>query len=141
MNDTSDAMRELYQAIILDHNKHPRHYGVLADYSEKLEGYNPLCGDKIVFYVRREGGRIKAASFECAACAICKASASILLEQAMSEGFNHYQSLHNQALVLLDPAEPLQFDTGNDLNALAGVRAFPARLKCAKLAWETLMPN
>ena len=141
MRDDTETLRELYQATILDHNKNPRHYGVLSDYTESREGYNPLCGDKLTFYVRREEGEVVAATFECAACAICKASASMLLEAAMHDNFQNYSALHATGLALLDGSRLAASNDLGDLSALVAIRAFPARLGCARLAWDTLKPE
>ena len=141
MDEDPTILQELYQATILEHNKNPHHYGVLEGYTEVAEGYNPLCGDKLTFYLKRSNGKLKAASFECAACAICKASASILLEMAMKANFLEYKSLHAKGLACLN-GEADSAALGNDsFAALSAIRAFPSRLKCARLAWETLQPN
>jgi nitrogen fixation NifU-like protein len=140
MKEDRESLHQLYQATILDHNKNPRHYGVLPSYTESREGYNSLCGDKLTFYLRLEGGKLTAATFECAACAICKASASILLEAAMRDAFRDFSSLHATGLALLDGAQAAADNEMRDLNALSAIRDFPARLGCARLAWETLKP-
>jgi len=76
----SDDLHDLYQDIILDHNKRPRHYGALADYTHTAEGYNPICGDKLTIFLVLKEDRIEAVQFEAACCAICKASASMMAE-------------------------------------------------------------
>lgn len=141
MEEDPTILQELYQATILEHNKNPHHYGVLEGYTEVAEGYNPLCGDTVTFYLKHSNGRLKAASFECAACAICKASASILLEAAMKDNFLEYESLHAKGLACLDGEGDLDASGNESFAALGAIRAFPSRLKCARLAWETLQPN
>ncbi|CAI8278228.1 MAG: Zinc-dependent sulfurtransferase SufU [Opitutia bacterium UBA7350] len=140
MNDENAHLTELYQATILEHNKNPRHYGILPDHTEVVEGFNPLCGDKITFYLKRTDGKLKGASFECAACAICKASASILLDEAFNKGFQNYKATHARGLAFLEGAEA-GVSPELALSALGAVRAFPARVNCARLAWDTLKPN
>ena len=81
----SENLSDLYQAIILDHNKRPRHYGALAEATHRAEGYNPLCGDKIEVFLQLSGDQIEAIQFECASCAICKASASIMAEALVGQ--------------------------------------------------------
>ena len=141
MEEDPTILQELYQATILEHNKNPHHYGVLAGYTEVAEGYNPLCGDTVTFYLKRSNGRLQAASFECAACAICKASASILLEAAMKDNFLEYESLHAKGLACLNGDGDSEAYGNESFAALAAIRSFPSRLKCARLAWETLQPN
>jgi nitrogen fixation NifU-like protein len=140
MKEDTETLHELYQATILDHNKNPRHYGVLFDHTESREGHNSLCGDKLTFYMRLEEGKVVAATFECAACAICKASASMLLEAAMRDNFHNYSALHATGLALLDGSEAGAGDDLGELSALGAIRAFPTRLGCARLAWDTLKP-
>ena len=140
MNDENALLHELYQATILEHNKKPRHYGILLDHTEVKEGYNPLCGDKITFYLKRSEGKIEAASFECAACAICKASASILLEKAMQSNFHNFEALHAKGLAQLEGISGQPDSPIDEFAALGAIRAFPSRLNCARLPWDTLKP-
>lgn len=140
MNDENALLNELYQATILEHNKNPRHYGILTDHTEVKEGFNPLCGDKVTFYLKFTDGELEAASFECAACAICKASASILLDEATKQGFQNFKAFHANGLAHIEGTAK-QAAPGDALGALAAIRAFPARLNCARLAWDTLNPN
>lgn len=134
----SEDLHELYQSIILDHNKHPRHYGALDDATHHAEGYNPLCGDKIDVYLTvDEEGRMQV-RFECASCAICKASASMMMAALNGEGVDVYTSIRDQVRRILDLDTDLGMSkSDSDLYALSGVRKFPARLKCASLPWST----
>lgn len=133
----SNELHDLYQEIILDHNKRPRHYGALVPVTHRAEGYNPLCGDKVEVFLRIEDGRIAAIRFECASCAICKASASMMAESLQG------QSLEAAALIREAVERILKTDTGaaveneGEIAALGGVRKFPARIKCATLPWHT----
>lgn len=134
----SDDLHDLYQEIILDHNKRPRHYGVLANATHQAEGYNPLCGDKIEVYLRVEDDRIAAIQFEAACCAICKASASMMMDALSGQTLAQSESINAVvSRILITDTEAPTLDTLGELAALAGVRKFPARVKCASLPWRT----
>ena len=134
MSDLSD----LYQEVILDHNRRPRNFHALRDASHSAEGYNPLCGDRLTLYVKLEGDTIADVSFEGAGCAISKASASMMTDalkgRSVAEASALFERFHR--MVTTPPSEPVE-DLGK-LSALAGVREFPVRVKCASLAWHTL---
>jgi nitrogen fixation NifU-like protein len=134
----SDDLHDLYQSIILDHNKRPRHYGALVEATHHAEGYNPLCGDKIEVFLRIVDDQIVAIQFEAACCAICKASASMMTEalqgQSLSEGKHVYEMVSR--ILTTDTGSP-SLETSGQLVSLAGVRQFPARIKCATLPWHT----
>jgi len=130
---------EIYQEVILDHNKHPRNFGPLEG-AVKAEGYNPLCGDKITIYVRIEDDVVADVHFEGAGCAISQASASVMTtllrgktRDEAKKIFSYFQDL---ATGSGDPEEHLA-ELG-ELAALAGIRNFPTRIKCATLAWHTM---
>ncbi|MEE2988820.1 MAG: SUF system NifU family Fe-S cluster assembly protein [Verrucomicrobiota bacterium] len=134
----SEDLNDLYQEIILDHNKRPRHYGALANATHEAEGYNPLCGDKIEVFLQLTGDVIEAIQFECASCAICKASASIMAEALVGKSISVGESL--QVLVsriLKTDTNTVTLDLQGEIAALSGVRNFPARIKCATLPWHT----
>lgn len=127
---------ELYQSIILDHNKRPRHYGALDEATHQAEGYNPLCGDKVQVYLKVQDQRIEAIQFEAASCAICKASASIMAEALWGKTLEDAAILQEKVQGLLgERNESIELES--DLIALQGVRKFPARIKCATLPWNT----
>jgi len=134
------ALRELYQQVILDHNKSPRNFRKIADPTRVVEGYNPLCGDHYTIYLKLAGDRIEDVSFEGAGCAISKASASVM--SAMVKGKTRAEAeelfavFHRLVKGELDPLG--QIDALGKLAAFAGVSEFPARVKCASLAWHTL---
>jgi nitrogen fixation NifU-like protein len=134
MSDLAD----LYQEVILDHNRRPRNFHALRDASHSAEGYNPLCGDRLTLYVRLEGDTIADVSFEGAGCAISKASASMMTDvlkgRSVAEANALFDRFHR--MVTTPPGEAVE-DMGK-LSALAGVREFPVRVKCASLAWHTL---
>jgi nitrogen fixation NifU-like protein len=134
MSDLSD----LYQEVILDHNRRPRNFHALAEPSHSAEGYNPLCGDRLTLYLKLNGDTIEDMSFEGAGCAISKASASMMTDalkgRSIAEANALFERFHR--MVTTPPHEPVE-DMGK-LSALAGVREFPVRVKCASLAWHTL---
>lgn len=127
---------DLYQSIILDHNKRPKHYGALVGATHQAEGYNPLCGDKVQVFLQISEGRIEAVQFECASCAICKASASMMTQQLLGKTLDEATRIQDRVQLLLSE-EVESVDTDEDLVALQGVRKFPARIKCATLPWHT----
>ena len=133
MSDLSD----LYQEVILDHNRRPRNFHALANASHRAEGYNPLCGDRLTLYLSVNEGVITEAAFEGAGCAISKASASMMTEtlkgKTLAEADALFQRFHR--MVTTPPDQPVE-DMGK-LSSLAGVREFPIRVKCASLAWHT----
>jgi len=133
----SDELHDLYQEIILDHNKRPRHYGALAHATHSAEGYNPLCGDKIEVFLRIEDERIAGIQFECASCAICKASASMMTVALDGKSLDEAESTRSEVERILTTDTEATLDTQGELAALAGVRKFPARIKCATLPWHT----
>ena len=135
----SDDLHELYQDIILDHNKRPRHYGVLADYTHRAEGYNPLCGDKMDVFLIVKDGRIESVQFEAACCAICKASASMMTDTLTGKTLEEAEAAFARVGEMLSGELELEADLSVDgeIAALAGVRKFPARIKCATLPWHT----
>ena len=128
---------DLYQETILDHSKRPRNFHSMDDANRKADGYNPLCGDKLKLFLRVEDDIVKEASFLGAGCAISTASASLMTESL--KGKNRAEALH-----LLDEFHELlttDVEAAKDLGKLVvfcGVRDYPARVKCATLAWHTL---
>jgi nitrogen fixation NifU-like protein len=136
MSDLSD----LYQEIILDHNRRPRNYGRLETANRQAVGHNPLCGDRLQLFVTVEEDRISQIAFEGAGCAISKASASLMTEAvrglSVSDAgrlIDRFQQMVTAPLDVLPDENAM-----GKLSALAGVRSFPARVKCASLAWHTL---
>ncbi len=129
-------LRELYQEVIFDHNRNPRNFGHPADANRKAEGYNPLCGDMVTVYLKVENGRIVDAAFEGSGCAISTASASLMTEalkgKTEAEAERLFEGFHGMVAGAGGTG-----DLGK-LEVLSGVREFPARVKCATLAWHTL---
>src|SRR5688572_12555143 len=132
-------LRELYQQVILDHNKNPRNYKELANATRRVEGYNPLCGDHYTVFLNLDGDTIKEVSFTGAGCAISKASASVMSStvkgKSKDEATRLFDTFHR--LVTGDSSGLDAADLGR-LAAFSGVSEFPARVKCATLAWHTL---
>jgi nitrogen fixation protein NifU and related proteins len=127
---------DLYQEVILDHNKSPRNFRVMAEANRKSEGYNPLCGDHVTVYVRLEDGLIRDISFQGSGCAISKASASIMTAELKGKSEGEAQSLFDNVHKML--TGEAGSEGAGKLAILSGVCKFPARVKCASLAWHTL---
>ena len=133
-------LSELYQAVILDHNKKPRNFHKIENANCSAEGFNPLCGDHLNVYLRVEGDEVKEVSFEGSGCAISKASASMMTQavkgKTKAEAEMLFNEFHRMAMGELD-AETDPNNLGK-LKIFAGVREFPARVKCATLSWHTM---
>jgi len=133
-------LRDLYQEVILEHSKAPRNYRELKSYDHKAEGYNPLCGDRFTVYLEMDGDAIRDITFQGSGCAISKASASMMTQslkgKTRAEAEQLFERFHN--LVTGEtPANGNQTELGK-LAVFSGVSEFPARVKCATLAWHTL---
>jgi len=134
-------LRELYQEIILDHSRHPRHFGALASANHVAEGHNPLCGDRVKVYLRVDANdRITDVSFEGRGCAISVASASLMTELLRERSIADAEKLMGGFLHLVkgEDAAGLVADDREQLEVMAGVSAFPMRVKCATLAWHAM---
>jgi nitrogen fixation NifU-like protein len=136
MSDLSD----LYQEVILDHNRRPRNYGVLAGANRTAKGHNPLCGDRLTVFLEMDGDRIADIRFEGSGCAISKASASLMTDAVKGRDLGDALSLFERFQAMV--TSPLEVAAGDStlgkLEVLSGVREFPVRIKCASLAWHTL---
>ena len=133
-------LRELYQELILDHNKRPRNRRKLTDADRKAEGYNPLCGDHVTVFLRIEDDVVREVTFEGSGCAISTASASLMTESLKGKTLGEAQALFEKFHKLLT-GEKLDRQQGPELGKLevfSGVHAYPARVKCATLAWHTV---
>ncbi len=141
--NSPDELRDLYRDLILDHAKNPRHFGKLQDATHYADGINPLCGDKLRLYLRIDSSdSITAASFEGSGCAISVASASLLTETIagsnVSSAKAYFRTVTNRLTGSQSrPVDSSDIDIGK-IRALDGVREFPARVKCATLAWHAL---
>jgi nitrogen fixation NifU-like protein len=132
---------DLYQEVILDHNKSPRNFRTMAGANRKAEGFNPLCGDQVTVFMRVEDGVIKDISFQGSGCAISKASASMMTAElkGKSEAAAHklFENVHH--MLTGDPNRDNGAAKLGKLAILSGVCKFPARVKCASLAWHTVI--
>jgi nitrogen fixation NifU-like protein len=131
-------LNELYQEVILDHNRRPHNFRVIDPASAKQEGYNPLCGDRLTLYLTLDGDVIRDVAFQGSGCAISKASASLMTDALKGKKVSEARALFEQfhSMITSDPGSPIT-DLGK-LSVLAGVRDFPTRVKCASLAWHTM---
>ena len=134
-------LKELYQQVILDHNKSPRNFREIENATQHAEGYNPLCGDRLDVYLVVEDGIIKDVSFKGEGCAISKASASVMTSllkgKTIKEAEKMFESFHDLVTGKLGD-NPNLSELGK-LAVFAGVQEFPVRVKCASLAWHTMM--
>ena len=134
-------IKDLYQEVIIDHNRSPRNFGKLEDATQVAEGYNPLCGDKLNLYLKTEDDVITDVSFDGSGCAISVASASLMTDSlkgmTTEEAKQLFQNFHNLIMEEQNPDNDEMQKLGK-LAALAGVKEYPARVKCATLCWHTL---
>jgi nitrogen fixation NifU-like protein len=131
-------LNDLYRDVILDHNRRPRNFGALEPADASVEGFNPMCGDRLTLRLKMADDRISDIRFEGQGCAISTASASLMTEavkgKTRAEALRLFDRVHQ---LLTDDAAPVDDELGK-LAALSGVRAYPARVKCASLCWHTL---
>lgn len=134
-----DDLRDLYQEVIFDHNRNPRNFRVMADADRKVEGFNPLCGDRLTLFLKMDGNVITDASFQGSGCAISTASVSLMTEivkgKTEAEAEQLFKMFHEMTT---GKDEQINLEAVGKLAVLAGVREYPARVKCATLAWHTL---
>jgi nitrogen fixation NifU-like protein len=132
------AINDLYQEVILDHNRRPRNFRVLEHANHSAEGYNPLCGDRLTLYLDVEEGLVRDIAFQGSGCAISKASASLMTDSVKGRPVAEVRDLFARfhRMITTPPDQGVE-DLGK-LSVLAGVREFPVRVKCASLAWHTL---
>ncbi len=131
-------LNELYQEVILDHNKNPRNYGVLEQADRRAEGNNPLCGDRITVFIKLREDTIEEIRFQGAGCAISTASASIMTETLKGKSLDEVGPLFQAFRDLVTGKETPSADSLGKLAVFHGVSEFPIRVKCATLAWHTL---
>lgn len=133
-------LRDLYQEVIIDHSKKPRNFRLLENADRSAEGYNPLCGDHYMVYLKLEGDAIQDVSFQGAGCAISKASASMMTTSVKGKKIPEAKELLGNFHLMLAGAQYEKFDPSKvgKLAVFAGVREFPVRVKCATLPWHTL---
>jgi nitrogen fixation NifU-like protein len=141
-------LRNLYQEVVFDHNRHPRNFGKLSGANRRAEGFNPLCGDKMTVYLHLEDGRIRDVRFEGVGCAISMASASLMTESlkgkseaeadALFQGFHELLTGQAPAATGAAGQPSLSKLALGKLEVLGGVREYPSRVKCATLAWHAM---
>ncbi len=132
-------LADLYQEVILDHNKKPRNFRKLEDANRKAEGFNPLCGDQITLYLKvDDAGVIRDVGFQGSGCAISKASASLMTSLVKEKSADEAEALFGRFHQLVTSDDAPDPESLGKLAVFSGVREFPARVKCASLAWHTL---
>ena len=132
----TSELRDLYQQVILDHNRKPRNFRTLANPSRAAEGYNPLCGDRLTVEIALEGDVIREIGFQGSGCAISKASASMMTADLKGKTVTEAEEAFERFRAMLTEKGP-DAELGK-LGVFAGVREFPSRIKCATLAWHTV---
>jgi len=134
-----DDLRDLYQEVIFDHNRNPRNFRVMENADRQVEGFNPLCGDRLTLFLKMDGDEIIDASFQGSGCAISTASVSLMTEivkgKTEAEAKALFKQFHDMTT---GKEENINMEAIGKLAVLAGVREYPARVKCATLAWHTL---
>jgi nitrogen fixation NifU-like protein len=136
-------LRDLYQEVILDHQKHPRNFRVLAEATRRQEGYNPLCGDRLTLYIKLNNNRIEDIAFQGSGCAISMASASVMTEAVKGKTVEEAEALFHAFHEIVTGQESPEAASAarpplGKLAVFSGVREFPVRVKCATLPWHTL---
>ena len=134
-----EDLRELYQEVILDHSKNPKNFRKLENASHTSEGYNPFCGDRINLYLQIEDDHIKDISFEGSGCAISKASSSVMTAELKGKSLTEARELFKKFQGIITGKTEADFTGFDKLSVFAGVREFPVRVKCAALAWHTML--
>ena len=131
-------IKDLYQEIIVDHNRNPRNFGAIDDADNIMEGFNPLCGDRLKLYIKTDGQKISNIAFDGTGCAISVASASLMTDAMKGKSINDAQILFNNFHELITNDNAIDEESLGKLAVLAGVKDFPGRVKCATLCWHTL---
>ena len=133
-------LSELYQQVILDHNKKPRNFRKLEKANHSAEGFNPLCGDHLTIYLDLQENSVKEIAFEGSGCAISKAAASMMTQAVKGKSREQAEALFNEfhSMVTGELDEETEENKLGNLKIFAGVREFPVRVKCATLPWHTL---
>ena len=132
--------QDLYQEIVMDHNRRPRNFGSIADSTSSSEGFNPLCGDQVTVFLKVSDEIVEDVSFEGVGCAISKSSASMMTEgvkgKSVAEALTVFQAFRRMLTTTSDQMEDSEIL--GDLEILKGVSQYPTRIKCATLSWHTL---
>ena len=133
-------LEDLYQEIVMDHNRRPRHFGEIKNPTNSANGFNPLCGDQITLQLHLKDGLVSDLAFIGVGCAISKSSASMMTEELKGKTLDHAENLFEafRKMITRNPGDSYDSDLLGDLEILQGVSRYPARIKCATLAWHTL---
>lgn len=132
-------LRDLYQEVIFDHNRNPRNFHVMENANRTVEGFNPLCGDRLTLYLNIQNGIIDDASFQGSGCAISTASVSLMTEMVKGKSEEEAQHMFDMFhKITTGTDDEIKLEDLGKLQVLAGVKDYPARVKCATLAWHTL---
>ena len=131
-------LTDLYQEVILDHNKRPRNFRAIEAPSHHAEGFNPLCGDRLTLTLTVRDGAVEDIAFEGAGCAISKASASLMTDAVKGKPIDEVRGLFERFHRMVTTPPDVSVEDMGKLSVFAGVREFPVRIKCASLAWHTL---
>jgi nitrogen fixation NifU-like protein len=137
--NTAENLRDIYREIVLEHSRQPRNFRRLEPSDWSAQGHNPLCGDKLTVYVRLDGEKITDVTFEGTGCAISLASASIMTEALLGESVGVAKTKIADIVAAFETRGPEAPAITGDMAALSGVRRYPSRIKCATLAWKTLV--
>src|SRR3990167_8053473 len=132
-------LRELYQELIVDHGRHPRNFKVMDDASVSKEGFNPLCGDRLTLFLKMQNDKIIDASFQGSGCAISMASASLMTESLKGKTIAEAKNIFDAFHLLVTSGTESNMHLLGKLAVLKGVCEYPSRVKCATLAWHTMM--
>jgi len=133
-------LEDLYQEIVMDHNRRPRNFGEIKNPTNFADGFNPLCGDQITLQLHLEDGLVSDVAFRGVGCAISKSSASMMTEELKGKTLDHAENLFEafRKMITRNPGDSYDSDILGDLEIFQGVSRYPARIKCATLAWHTL---
>lgn len=132
-----EDLRELYQELILDHNKNPKNFKKIKNITHTSEGYNPFCGDRINIYLQIKDDHIKDISFDGIGCAISKASSSMMTAELKGKSLTDVKKIFKKFQGII--TGKTEADLADKLSVFAGIREFPVRVKCAGLAWHTMI--
>jgi len=136
--NTADDLTQVYQQVVLEHSRKPKHFGRLENATHQAEGFNPLCGDKVSLQLEIAGDQIKAAGHETTGCAICMASASMMTDALGDSTVQEATDLAAAIDAMLNNEQSADKLPGMPLDALEGVKAYRSRIKCATLPWRSL---
>ena len=138
MSQSRDQLRDLYQEVIIDHARNPRNFGTVENITHHAEGFNPLCGDQLSLELEIENNKIKDAKFKGTGCAISTASASLMTQSLKDKTVSEVETILKEFIEMVTQSPQAEHDNLGKLTILAGVHEYPARVKCATLAWHTL---